>query len=49
MRQQLVKFQTMQSNSLHGLLTEYGEVMGNTRAALDKAIPGVLERPTDRR
>ena len=28
MRQQLVKFRTMQINSLRGLLTEYGEVMG---------------------
>ena len=28
MRQQLVKFRTMQSNGLRGLLTEYGEVMG---------------------
>ena len=43
MRQQLVKFRTMQINSLRGLLTEYGEVMGKGRAALDKAIPGVLD------
>ena len=28
MRQQMVKFRTMQMNSLRGLLTEYGEVMG---------------------
>jgi hypothetical protein len=28
MRQQLVKFRTLQINSLRGLLTEYGEVMG---------------------
>ena len=48
MRQQLVKFRTMQINSLRGLLTEYGEVMGKARAALDKAMPGVLERLGDR-
>jgi len=48
MRQQLVKFRTMQINSLRGLLTEYGEVMGGDRAALDKAIPAVLARISDR-
>jgi transposase len=48
MRQQLVKFRTMQINSLRGLLTEYGEVMGRGRAALDKAIPAVLARVSDR-
>jgi transposase len=31
MRQQLVKFRTMQINSLRGLLTEYGEAMGKGR------------------
>lgn len=44
MRQQLVKVRTMQTNALRGLLTEYGEVMGKSRAALDKGIPGALER-----
>jgi transposase len=44
MRQQKLKFRTMQINSLRGLLTEYGEVMGKSRAALDKAIPHVLAR-----
>ena len=44
MRRQLAKFRTMQINSLRGLLTEYGEVMGTGRAALDRAITGVLER-----
>jgi len=39
MREQLVKFRAMQINGLRGLLTEYGEVMGKGRAALDKAIP----------
>ncbi|MGO4814201.1 IS110 family transposase [Cupriavidus sp. 2MCAB6] len=48
MRQQLVKFRTMQINSLRGLLTEYGEVMGKGRATLDKAIPAVLARVADR-
>jgi transposase len=47
-RQQIVKFRTMQSNCLRGLLTEYGEVMGKGRAALDKAIPAVLERVAER-
>jgi transposase len=42
MRQQLIKFRTMQSNGLRGLLTEYGEVMAVGRAALNKAM-------TDRR
>ncbi|MGF6641632.1 IS110 family transposase [Paraburkholderia sp. MM6662-R1] len=48
MRQQLVKFRTMQINCLRGLLTEYGEVMAKSRAALDKAIPAVLARVADR-
>lgn len=48
MRQQLVKFRTMQINSLRGLLTEYGEVMGRSRAALNKAMPDVLARVADR-
>jgi transposase len=47
MRQQLIKFRTMQINSLRGLLTEYGEVMGKSRAALDKAMPDVLGRVTE--
>jgi len=48
MRQQLVKFRTMQINSLRGLLTEYGEVMARSRTALDKAVLGVLERLSER-
>ena len=48
MREQLVKFRTMQINSLRGLLTEYGEVMATGRAALDKTIPAVLGRLCDR-
>lgn len=48
MRQQLVKFRTMQINSLRGLLTEYGEVMAKSRTALDRAIPAALERVAER-
>jgi len=48
MRQQLVKFRTMQMNSLRGLLTEYGEVIAKSRAALDKAIPALLARVAER-
>lgn len=48
MRQQLIKFRTMQINSLRGLLTEYGEVMSKGRIKLDKEIPVVLERIAER-
>lgn len=48
MREQLVKFRTMQTNSLRGLLTEYGEVMSKGRAALSKEIPTVLGRLEER-
>ncbi|KVD65783.1 IS110 family transposase, partial [Burkholderia ubonensis] len=48
LRQQKIKFRTMQMNTLRGLLTEYGEVMAKSRAALDKAIPGVLARLSER-
>ena len=48
MRQQLVKFRVAQSNNLRGLLTEYGEVMGKGRAALNAAFPVVLARLVDR-
>lgn len=48
MRQQLVKVRTMQINALRGLLTEYGEVMGKSRAALDKGIPAALEKLAQR-
>lgn len=44
MREQLVKFRTMQTNGLRGLLAEYGEVMGVGRANLNKAMPEVLFR-----
>jgi transposase len=48
MRQQLVKYRTMQINGLRGLLTEYGEVMARGRASLDKTIPAVLARVSER-
>ena len=48
MRQQLVKFRTMQINCLRGLLTEYGEVMGCGRAALNRALPDVLAKLAER-
>ena len=48
MRQQLVKFRTMQMNNLRELLTEYGEVMGKGRASLNEAMPLVLARLVDR-
>lgn len=48
MRQQLVKFRTMQSNGLRGLLTEYGEVMAIGRAALNRGMPGALARLAER-
>lgn len=48
MRSQLVKFRTMQSNGLRGLMGEYGEVMGLGRKALNEAVPGALARLADR-
>ena len=48
MRQQLVKFRTMQSNGLRGLLTEYGEVMAVGRAALNRSMGDVLAKLGDR-
>ena len=43
-----MKFRTMQINGLRGLLSEYGEVMGKGRAALDKEIPAALDRIAER-
>jgi len=48
MREQLVKMRTMQSNALRGLMAEYGEVMGRSRAALDKGFPVALYRLAER-
>lgn len=47
-REQLVKFRTAQINALRGLLTEYGEVMPQGRAGLQRDIPGALERLAER-
>ncbi len=35
-------------NCLRGLLAEYGEVMARSRVALDKAMPGILAKLTER-
>jgi len=48
MREQLVKFRTAQTNSLRGLLAEYGEVMRKGRAAMNDAMPGILQRLSER-
>ncbi|MFC5428508.1 IS110 family transposase [Paraburkholderia denitrificans] len=48
MREQLVKFRTMQVNGLRGLLTEYGEVMSRGRAKLDAQIPAAFGRLAER-
>ncbi|RQQ42976.1 IS110 family transposase [Burkholderia stagnalis] len=48
MREQLVKFRTMQINGLRGLLTEYGEVMSRGREKLNNEVPAVLGRLTER-
>jgi transposase len=47
-RQQLVKFRTMQINALRGLLTEYGEVASQGRVSLDKVMPEILARIAER-
>ena len=48
MRQQLVKFRTMQSNGLRGLLGEYGEVMPVGRAPLNRGMKDALARLAER-
>ena len=48
MREQLVKFRTMQINGLRGLLAEYGEIAGQGRASLTKALPELLGRLSER-
>jgi len=48
LRQQLVKYRTMQMNGLRGLLAEYGEVMARGRASLDKGMPAILARVSQR-
>jgi len=48
MRAQLVKFRTAQINGLRGLLTEYGEVMPQGRAGIERDIPAALGRLAQR-
>jgi len=48
MRQQLVKFRTMQSNGLRGLLAEYGEAMAVGRAGLNRGMKDALTRLAER-
>jgi len=48
LRQQVVKMRTMQSNALRGFLSEFGEVMGKSRAALNKGVPEALARLAER-
>jgi len=48
MRQQLVKFRTMQGNGLRGLLMEYGEVMAVGRSGLNRAMTDALARLSER-
>lgn len=48
MREQLVKFRTMQINGLRGLLAEYGEVAGQGRTSLAKKLPELLSRLSER-
>ena len=48
MRQQLVKFRTAQINGLRGLLTEYGEVMPQSRAGINRGITAALEQVAER-
>jgi transposase len=44
MREQLVKFRTMQINCLRGLMAEYGEVMRRGRKAMNDGVPAALAR-----
>ena len=48
MRQQLIKFRTMQINGLRGLLAEFGEVMGVGRAGMKRGIADILAKLADR-
>lgn len=48
MREQLVKCRTAQTNGIRGLVAEFGEVMRRGRAAMNDAMPGVLQRLAER-
>jgi transposase len=47
-REQLMKFRTMQINGLRGLLAEYDEVMNAGRADFDKALPEIFARISEK-
>ncbi|NIG21208.1 IS110 family transposase [Pantoea sp. Al-1710] len=47
-RSQLMKYRLMQTNALHGLLAEYGEVMRKGHASLVKNVPEILIRLSER-
>ncbi|EKH4131478.1 IS110 family transposase, partial [Escherichia coli] len=47
-RRQLVKFRTMQINSLHGTLLEFGKTIHKGRAAMERELPEALERMKER-
>ncbi|RUT66914.1 IS110 family transposase [Morganella morganii] len=47
-RSQLMKFRLMQTNELHGLLAEYGEVMAKGYASLVRSVPEILDRLSGR-
>ena len=47
-RAQLMKFRLMQTNELHGLLAEYGEVMAKGYASLIRTVPDILTRLSER-
>ncbi|EOD59717.1 hypothetical protein H922_14312 [Citrobacter freundii GTC 09629] len=47
-RSQLLIFRLMQTNALHGLLAEYGEVMRTGHASLIKNVPDILARLSGR-
>ena len=47
-RSQLMKYRLMQTNALHGLLAEYGEVMRKGHASLVKNVPEILTRLSER-
>jgi transposase len=48
MREQLVKFRTMQINGLRGLLAEYGEVAARGRANLIQKLPVIFGKLSER-
>lgn len=47
-RRQLVKFRTMQINSLHGTLTEFGETIHKRSGSNGREFPEALERMKER-